>query len=54
MVMSELVILHPEWAGVPYQVKWTAVRDACRAMSNVKKFNQQLAEDNRGWQLLLV
>ncbi len=47
MVMSELVILHPEWAGVPYQVKRTAVRDACRAMSNVKKFNQCLAEDHR-------
>ena len=45
--MSELVILHPEWAGVPYQVKRTAVRDACRAMSNVKKFNQRLAEDHR-------
>ena len=47
MVMSELVTLHPEWAGVPYQVKRTAVRDACRAMSNVKKFNQRLAEDHR-------
>ena len=47
MVMSELVTLHPEWSGVPYQVKRTAVRDACRAMSNVKKFNQRLAEDHR-------
>ena len=35
--------LHPEWADVPYQVKRTAVRDACRAMSNVKTFNRQLA-----------
>ena len=47
MVMAELKLLHPEWTDVPYQVKRTAVRDACRAMSNVKKFNQQLAEDRR-------
>ena len=47
MVMAELKLLHPEWESVPYQVKRTAVRDACRAMSNVKKFNQQLAEDQR-------
>ena len=40
-------MLHPEWESVPYQVKRTSVRDACRAMSNVKKFNQQLAEDQR-------
>ena len=45
--MSELVLLQPQWAGVPYQVKRTAVRDACRAMSNIKKFNQRLAEDHR-------
>ena len=42
-VMAELKLLHPEWEAVPYQVKRTAVRDACRAMSNVKKFNKQLA-----------
>ena len=48
MVMPEIELLHPEWAKVPYQVKRTSVRDACRAMSNVKKFNQQLAEDHRG------
>ena len=42
-VMAELKRLHPEWEPVPYQVKRTAVRDACRAMSNVKKFNKQLA-----------
>ena len=47
MVMAELKLLHPEWADVPYQLKRTSVRDACRAMSNVKKFNQQLAEDHR-------
>ena len=47
MVMSELALLQPQWAGVPYQVKRTAVRDACRAMSNIKKFNQRLAEDHR-------
>ena len=47
MVMAELKLLHPEWADVPYQVKRTSVRDACRAMSNVKTFNQQLAEDQR-------
>ena len=45
MVMSELKELHPEWQSVPYQVKRTAVRDACRAMSNVKRFNRQLATD---------
>ena len=41
MVMAELKLLHPEWEAVPYQVKRTAVRDACRAMGNVK----QLAAD---------
>ena len=41
--MVELKLQHPEWDDVPYQVKRTAVRDACRAMSNVKEFNQQLA-----------
>ena len=29
MVMAELKVLHPEWESVPYQVKRTAVRDAC-------------------------
>ena len=48
MVMPELKLLHPEWTDVPYQVKRTGVRDACRAMSNVKKFNQQLGEHHRG------
>ena len=38
-------MLKPEWESVPYQVKRTAVRDACRAMSNVKVFNRQLAAD---------
>ena len=42
-VMTELKLLHPEWEAVPYQVKRTSVRDACRAMSNVKIFNKQLA-----------
>ena len=42
MVMAELKLLHPEWKNVPYQVKRTAVRDACRAMSNIKIFNQDL------------
>ena len=45
MVMAELKVLKPEWESVPYQVKRTAVRDACRAMSNVKTFNRQLAAD---------
>ena len=45
MVMAELKALKPEWESVPYQVKRTAVRDACRAMSNVKTFNRQLAAD---------
>ena len=48
MIMPEIELLYPEWARVPYQVKRTAVRDACRAMSNVKKFNQQLAADHQG------
>ena len=42
MVMLEVKALHPEWDSVPYQVKRTAVRDACRAMSNVKTFNMEL------------
>ena len=45
MVMAELKVLKPEWESVPYQVKRTAVRYACRAMSNVKRFNCQLAAD---------
>ena len=45
MVMAEVRELHPEWDAVPYQVKRTAVRDACRAMSNVKRFNNELASD---------
>ena len=45
MVMPELKMLHPEWDSVPYQVKRTAVRDACRAMSNVKTFNMELKAD---------
>ena len=44
MVMSECKLLHPEWDSVPYQVKRTAVRDACRAMSNVKQFNKKLSD----------
>ena len=51
MVMPEVKALHPEWDSVPYQVKRTAVRDACRAMSNVKTFNLELkfhqAQGNR-------
>ena len=43
-VMAELAHQHPEWEPVPYQVKRTSVRDACRAMSNLKKFNQILGE----------
>ena len=42
-VMAEVKRLRPEWEPVPYQVKRTSVRDACRAMSNVKKFNKRLA-----------
>ena len=42
IVMPEVKALHPEWDSVPYQVKRTAVRDACRAMSNVKTFNLEL------------
>ena len=43
-VIAELERQHPEWEPVPYQVKRTSVRDACRAMSNLKKFNKILAE----------
>ena len=42
-VMADVEQLHPEWAVVPYQVKRTSVRDACRAMSNVKRLNKKLA-----------
>ena len=45
MVMPEVKGLHPEWDSVPYQVKRTAVRDACRAMSNIKTFNLELKAD---------
>ena len=41
--MAAVARRRPEWEAVPYQVKRTAVRDACRAMSNVKKFNKRLA-----------
>ena len=44
MVMPEVKALHPEWDSVPYQVKRTAVRDACRAMSNIKTFNLELKD----------
>ena len=44
-VMSELDSQRPEWRSVPYQIKRTSVRDACRAMQNVKAFNAQLAQD---------
>ena len=44
-VMSELDSQKPEWRSVPYQIKRTSVRDACRAMQNVKAFNAQLAQD---------
>ena len=47
MVMAELALLHPEWETVPYQVKRTSVREACRAQSNAMKRNQLLAADQR-------
>ena len=51
--MAAVASLRPEWEAVPYQVKRTAVRDACRAMSNVKKFNKRLAAAKaKGWKLL--
>ena len=53
MVVPELKLLHPEWKAVPYQVKRTAVRDACRAMSNVKIFNmttgRRQGQEAKGW-----
>ena len=45
--MPQLARQHPEWDPVPYEVKRTAVRDACRAMSNIKKFNEILGEAKR-------
>ena len=42
-VVAEVGRRHPEWEGVPYQVKRTSVRDACRAMSNLKRANKELA-----------
>ena len=44
-VMSELDSQRPEGRSVPDQIKRTSVRDACRAMQNVKAFNAQLAQD---------
>ena len=41
--MAEAGRRHPEWEAVLYQVKRTSVRDACRAMSNLKKANKELA-----------
>ena len=36
----------PQWTKpVPYEVKSNAVRDACLAVSAVKKFNKQLKID---------
>ena len=52
MVMAELKLQHPKWEAGPYQVKRTAVWDACRAMSSVKRFNQQLASDRANGQRL--
>ena len=43
--MSELDSQRPEWRSVPYQIKRTSVRDACRAMQIVRAFNAQLAQD---------
>ena len=42
--MTDVSRLHPEWEGVPYQVKRTSVREACRAMSNLKEANKELSE----------
>ena len=42
--MADAGRLHPEWEGVPYQVKRTSVREACRAMSNLKEANKELSE----------
>ena len=43
-VMAEAARRNPQWDSVPYQVKRTSVRDACRAMTSAKKFNKQLAK----------
>ena len=42
--MAEVARRNPQWESVPYQVKRTSVRDACRAMTGAKKFNKQLAK----------
>ena len=42
--MAEVARRNPQWDSVPYQVKRTSVRDACRAMTGAKKFNKQLAK----------
>ena len=40
----------PDWTKpVPYEVKSNAVRDACLAVSAVKKFNKQLKADKDKW-----
>ena len=46
-VMPELARQHPEWEKVPYELKRTSVREACKAMSNVKEFNQILGDAKR-------
>ena len=43
-VMYQLEHMRSQWDSVPYQVKRTSVRDACRAVSNLKKFNKNLAD----------
>ena len=46
-VMPDLARQHPEWKKVPYELKRTSVREACKSMSNVKKFNEILGEAKR-------
>ena len=45
--MSELDLQRPEGRSVPDQIKRTSVRDACRAMQNVKAFNAELGFRSR-------
>ena len=49
-VKKDILTRLPDWTKpVPYEVKSNAVRDACLAVSAVKKFNKQLKADKDKW-----
>ncbi len=49
-VKKDILTRLPDWTKpVPYEVKSNAIRDACLAVSAVKKFNKQLKADKDKW-----